>query len=82
MSHDRVLPVFDLVVAGGAASGLALAAAVKQALCAPAFRSPSSPAPPPAPVPAHPPLSKFFGESGPGGEMTIAGVRLHVRYPG
>ena len=52
------MPVFDVVVAGGAASGLALAAAVKQALGAGVSIAVVAGAPS-APDPAHPPLSKF-----------------------
>ena len=52
------VPVFDVVIAGGAASGLALAAAVKQALGAGVAIAVVDPAPPPAPdagasAPAH-----------------------------
>ena len=46
------VPVFDLVVAGGAASGLALAAAVKQALGEGAAVALVDPAAPPAPRPS------------------------------
>ncbi len=46
------IPVFDLVVAGGAASGLALAAAVKQALGEGAAVALVDPAAPPAPRPS------------------------------
>ncbi len=46
------VPVFDFVVAGGAASGLALAAAVKQALGDGATVALVDPAPPPAPRPS------------------------------
>ena len=57
------IPVFDVVIAGGAASGLALAAAVKQALGAGVSIAVVDPALPP--TPAHPPLRTVAIAEGP-----------------
>ena len=59
------IPVFDVVIAGGAASGLALAAAVKQALGAAVSIAVVDPARSPAPDPAHPPLRTVAIAEGP-----------------
>src|SRR5271166_3119650 len=59
-----LLPVFDVVIAGGAVSGLALAAAVKQALGSGVAIAVVDPAPPPAPD-AHPSLRTVAIAEGP-----------------
>ena len=58
------LPVFDLVIAGGAASGLALAAAVKQAVGDGVAVAVVDPAPPPS-ASARPPLRTVAIAEGP-----------------
>ncbi len=58
-------PVFDVVIAGGAASGLALAAAVKQALGAGVSIAVVDPAPPSTADAAHPPLRTVAIAEGP-----------------
>ena len=58
------LPVFDLLIAGGAASGLALAAAVKQALGDGVAVAVVDPAPPPS-ASARPPLRTVAIAEGP-----------------
>ena len=58
-------PVFDIMIAGGAASGLALAAAAKQALGEGVAIAVVDPAPAPAPLPAHPRLRTVAVAEGP-----------------
>ncbi len=60
-----LLPVFDIVIAGGAVSGLALAAAVKQALGGGVAIAVVDPAPPPAPDATHPSLRTVAIAEGP-----------------
>lgn len=59
------VPVFDLVIAGGAASGLALAAAVRQALADGASIAVIDPTPPTATQPSAPPLRAVAIAEGP-----------------